>query len=88
MDDVLCGSVTYSSSKAFYEIHCGRSGKTVKITQDGSEPLTLCEVKAFRGPLRNGRKITFSRTTQSRTEEDGVASRAVDGNYGSRYADK
>ena len=48
LDDVLCGTVVYSPRQCVYAIQCGRSGTTVKITQDRSDPLTLCEVKAFR----------------------------------------
>ena len=85
MDDILCGTIAYSSSKTFYEIQCGRPGKTVKITQDKNVPMTLCEVEAFGNPVS---ALKFTTATQGSTSWDGVASRAIDGNIDGVYDHK
>ena len=93
IDGHLCGTISYSSSKTSYEIECGRSGKTVKITQDSYRyPLTLCEVEVFgtSAPAAIGayKEITFSSVTQSSTLWEGDASRAIDGDINGRWDKK
>ena len=88
MDDKLCGTIAYSSSKTSYEIQCGRSGKTVKITTDRTSiPLTLCEVKVFGSSLPS-RELSFTGAAQGSTRWEGVASRAIDGNTDGRFSKK
>ena len=98
IDDHLCGTISYSSSKTSYEIQCGRSGKTVKIAQDSYRyPLTLCEVEAYGSPapatdqsaaVQTTKELTFSGATQSWTLWGGAASRAIDGNTDGRYSQR